>query len=309
MEDTRVRGARNWVSLIAFESAAIVGLHWAGGVDRLSIDWANFSHFLETSTTTDATVALLRLVGLVLAYWLLGSTLLYSLATVTRIPAAVRAVEWTTIPAVRRIVDSTVAVSITLSSFSAAGAAVAQVPMPPPPVVQDVGEVGPYIPTPAGPDQDQGSPDSGPADDSSSESSGSGEPTTPTGTEDELVPPQYVPTPAGLGDEDETPSASVVSSARSASEAYEVIVVHGDHLWALSEEHLAIVMGVAEDDLGVRDLDRYWRHLVSLNMDTSFRSQFGLVPLRSGDPDLIYPGEGVVCPKVIDVLPDAGAGQ
>ena len=301
--------ARNWISLVAFESAAIVGLHWAGGVDRLTIDWNHFSYFLEVSTTADVTVAILRLVGLVLAYWLLGSTLLYTAAKATRVPGAVRAVEWTTLPAVRRIVDSTVAVSITLSSFGTAGAAMAQVPTPPPPVVHDVGDVGPYVPTPAGPDQDQGSPDSGSTDDSSSDSSGSGEPTTSNGTGDRLLPPQYVPTPAGLGDEDETPSPSVVSSVRTASAAYEVVVVRGDHLWALSEEHLAAVMGVAADDLVVRDLDRYWRHLVTLNMDSSFRAQFGLGPLRSGDPDLIFPGEEVVCPRVIDVLPGLGADQ
>jgi hypothetical protein len=57
----------------------------------------------------------------------------------------------------------------------------------------------------------------------------------------------------------------------------------GDHLWKISEEHLAGVLGRA---VGDAEIDPYWRSVIDAN-----RSH-----LRSGDPDLIYPGETVALP-------------
>ena len=65
-----------------------------------------------------------------------------------------------------------------------------------------------------------------------------------------------------------------------------VIVEKGDHLWSISADHL-------EQRLTLRPTDAeivpYWRTVIEVNRDR----------LRSGDPDLIYPGETVL-------LPDAG---
>ena len=55
---------------------------------------------------------LLRWAALLGTAWLLASTLLYLAATLSRIPGAVRAVRWTTLPAVRRTVDAALAVSV-----------------------------------------------------------------------------------------------------------------------------------------------------------------------------------------------------
>ena len=65
-----------------------------------------------------------------------------------------------------------------------------------------------------------------------------------------------------------------------------VIVEEGDHLWSISAGHL-------EQRLTHRptnaEIAPYWREVIEINRDH----------LRSGDPDLIYPGETVL-------LPDAG---
>ena len=60
-----------------------------------------------------------------------------------------------------------------------------------------------------------------------------------------------------------------------------VKVEPGDHLWKISERHLVATR--AESAIAP-----YWRRVVQLNLPT----------LRSGDPDLIYPGELVTLPDL-----------
>lgn len=69
-----------------------------------------------------------------------------------------------------------------------------------------------------------------------------------------------------------------------------VTVVEGDHLWRISERH---VRGQLGREPTTTEVSPYWRKVVSHNMGN----------LRSGDPDLIYPGE------VIDLPSPAISGQ
>lgn len=59
----------------------------------------------------------------------------------------------------------------------------------------------------------------------------------------------------------------------------------GDNLWLISERTLAGALG---RDPSEREIASYWRLVVDENRDR----------LRSGDPDLIYPGEVVVLPPL-----------
>jgi nucleoid-associated protein YgaU len=58
-----------------------------------------------------------------------------------------------------------------------------------------------------------------------------------------------------------------------------VVVEKGDHLWKISARHLDRVAPES-------DIAPYWRDVVDVNTPR----------LRSGDPDLIYPGEVVELP-------------
>lgn len=58
-----------------------------------------------------------------------------------------------------------------------------------------------------------------------------------------------------------------------------VVVEKGDHLWKISADHL----GPEASD---GQIAPYWLEVVEVNTPT----------LRSGDPDLIYPGEVVALP-------------
>ena len=75
-----------------------------------------------------------------------------------------------------------------------------------------------------------------------------------------------------------------------ASEAIGVTVVveSGDHLWKISDRHLQATMGHNPTS---REILPYWRKVIETNRPT----------LRSGDPDLIYPGEVVRLPAVSEL--------
>lgn len=67
----------------------------------------------------DAVLVVVRLLAFAVAGWLTASTLLYGLASATRLPALVRGVQWLTLPGIRRLVDglgtTTVIATATLS--------------------------------------------------------------------------------------------------------------------------------------------------------------------------------------------------
>ena len=64
-----------------------------------------------------------------------------------------------------------------------------------------------------------------------------------------------------------------------------VMVERGDHLWKISARHLS---DINADDPSPGEIAPYWRRVISSN----------LARLRSGDADLIYPGETIVLPEV-----------
>jgi nucleoid-associated protein YgaU len=83
------------------------------------------------------------------------------------------------------------------------------------------------------------------------------------------------------------PSATPVRlplTAAEDSDRNQVVVAKGDHLWKISAHHLTTT---EESHLAIAP---YWRMVVEFNRPT----------LRSGDPNLIYPGEVVFLPDTGD---------
>jgi len=72
-----------------------------------------------------------------------------------------------------------------------------------------------------------------------------------------------------------------VTMAEEVMVANAVVVVPGDHLWKISAHHLG--EGAADDVISP-----YWLRVIDVNTPN----------LRSGDPDLIYPGEIVELPPI-----------
>jgi nucleoid-associated protein YgaU len=67
------------------------------------------------------------------------------------------------------------------------------------------------------------------------------------------------------------------------STATSVMVKRGDHLWKISQRHLEQVLA---RPTGANEVDPFWRSVIEANQPR----------LRSGDADLIYPGETIVIP-------------
>jgi len=112
--------------------------------------------------------------------------------------------------------------------------------------------------------------------------------------------PAYTPIPAGSGEPALAPTTRapvdeprrLPASAPAPAPAPTTGTVHrvepGEHLWGIARAHLATVGGRPAEDLRAADIAPYWRRLIDANTGR----------LRSGDPDLIHPGEELVLPDL-----------
>jgi hypothetical protein len=251
--------------LVGSELAVIALLHRLGAEPWLRVDWSDLDGWLRHARPEDALAAAVRAVALALAYWVLTTTVLYLTARLMRAGAALRGVEWATIPAVRRVVDGAVAVSIATASIAGPAApGVAQVPTP---VVVEIDDEGRPMPPGVATTVD---------DDAASS------PLPPGPIPPGLDRVGWAPTPAGMAPTGTAPAVDAAGTRPHPSTA-SVVVEPGDNLWVISARHLERVTGTSVDG---GTIVRYWRRVVDANRDR----------LRSGDPDLIYPGESVLLP-------------
>lgn len=246
-------------ALLAGQIAAARLLHGLGTLPWLRVGWDDPAAWLAVVPAEDAVMAALRLLALAATYWLIASTTAYTLARASHLPGAVRSVQWATLPAVRRVADRAVAVTLAGSAavVGAQGLALAEV-LAPPAVSAPSALPGdpaparePAIPAPA----PEPEPDADPA---------------PAAGED--------PKPAPAGGPGNAPdAASAFPSPERGAATHRV--VPGDNLWA-------IAAGLLGEDATDAEIHGPWRAMVEANRDR----------LRSGDPDLIFPGEHLVLP-------------
>ncbi|MEW6474330.1 MAG: hypothetical protein AB1679_18920 [Actinomycetota bacterium] len=260
----------------------------------------------------DAVVAAVRVLALILAGWLAASTVLYAIASATRLPALVRSVGWVTLPGVRRLVDGVVATAVVATSTLAVPGTASAMPSGPLAAEFRAPADGHhlYVPRPAGDPDTVKLP--APADGVHLY--------VPDPADDPLLPAPaegvhaYAPHPAGDPDTVEPPAPSPPSAAPTVQThaAGEADAAHGpverirpapalpgptptptyvlratDHLWSVAASQVALHTGKRLADLSSRDIAPYWVRLVDLN-----RRRLG-----SGDPDVVYPGETVLLPN------------
>lgn len=215
-------------------------LWWLGRFPFLQVDWADPGRWLASASLEVAVGAVARLVGLAVVAWLGLTSVTYWLARLAG--ADPRRVDWMSIGPVRRAVDTLLAGSLVVTSFSPAALAT-DVAVHIPPVTAETVDPG-YVPVPAG-----------------RPTAETAERPVPTGSESPLAAPEANET--------------------------RVVVQPGDHLWKLAERHLTEVLGRPVTDA---ETAPYWVRVIEANR----------ARLRSGDPDLIYPGEEVVLPEVTE---------
>ncbi|HEX2369108.1 MAG TPA: hypothetical protein VHM94_07740 [Acidimicrobiia bacterium] len=288
-DGSRSGAALRLSAVIAIEALAVLALHRLGTVEGFSPDWSNLGGWLATVSPEDAIAATLRLVALALAWWLLVTTVLYALGRIAGLVGLVRAVEWATLPVVRRLADRAAAVSLAVMTITAPAVAV----IAPIPAVEHTST------SQTAEDPTLAPPFRQPPDVSRV--------TRPDAADPALPPPvplprsgevAYSPTPAGEVEGSWNPPLAPparravlrAGTSSSAEERVEVpsehVVVPGDNLWIIAEHHLEQVTG--QRDLSDQEVANYWVVVIEAN-----RSR-----VRSGDPDLIYPGEVIVLPPV-----------
>ena len=231
-------------------------LHRLGSHEWLVVDWQHPGRWLDTVPIDWAVAAAARLLGLGLSYWLVVSGSLYVLARLVRLPAAIRGVGWVTLPGVRRLADRVVMTGLAAASFVAPAPLWAHAAANDAATTTTVTIAPGYVPVPAGR-------------------------TTTAGPTDTTVPPApSVDAPAVTSRSDSSALVKAVVKLPA-----EVTVARGDHLWLISERHLAAAWGRPAAD---HEIAPYWLKVIEAN-----RSQ-----LRSGNPDLIYPGEVILLPTI-----------
>ncbi len=269
--------------LVAGEAIAVVALHRLGGVDGFAIPRHDVARWLQQTPSEDVLLAGVRLAALVAAWWLLGSTLLYAAARVARLHRTAAALGWATLPAVRRWADRAAAVSIVAATALGVGRPAAADPQPPTtpttaPVVLDADHRDP-VSVPSGPPSSvrTGYTPDPPAVTTVPPMDPAPAPTSPPPTTAPLVPPAVPIAPPA-------PAASPIAPNAGATH----IVARGEHLWSIAARRVATATGKPPADLTPADIAPYWLRVVEVN-----RPQ-----LRSGKPNLVYPGEVVELPPL-----------
>ena len=267
--------------LVACEALAVVALHRLGGVDGFAIPRHDLARWLQQTPSEEVLLAGVRLAALLVAWWLLGSTLLYLAARVARVHGAAAALGWATLPAVRRWADHAAAVSIVAATALGIGRPAAA--DPPPTTSRTTASV--VI------DADHRDPVSVPSRPPSSVRTGHSVDPTPVPSappRDPAPAPAPAPTTAPL-----VPPAGPLAppptvSAPEPTAGTTQTVARGEHLWSIAARRVATATGKSPGDLTAAEVAPYWLRVVEVNRPR----------LRSGNPNLVFPGEVVELPPL-----------
>lgn len=251
---------------------------WATGRDPLEIAFA-----------------VLRLVGLAAAWYLVGVTTIGVVARLFRWSRLVDAADILTVPSVRRLLQA--ALGLGLATAAVTGTTMGQMVAPESPgavvAVRGSADPGEIIPIAViGPGATEGMrPVSPPLSTQ-----------VPPSVAAQALPPlptQVVPPPAVTAQAQAPPAVSaqvpqpvsapaVPAQAQAQAQVSEgrgtYVVQHGDHLWGIAEEALAKAWGHPPTDAQVVP---YWQHLIEANRATL---------VDPGNPDLILPGQTFTVP-------------
>ncbi len=258
-----------WVVVLV---VVLLGLHRLGAGPLSTpplLDRSALRLWLDDRDVLVAVFALVRLVALTLAWYLLAVTAVGLAARSSRIATLVRLADRATLPAVRRLLGTVAGIGITASAASLMATDLVPGAHPP------------------------GGPPGGPAESAVvlQRLPGSDDVTLrrlPPGTEDDDGSATLrVDDGADDGTTDDTAGAAPAP-------APEWVAAPGDHLWHIAEAVLADAWSRPPTDAEVAP---YWRSLVEANRDRL---------VDPDDPDLILPGQTFRLPPAPPPRPDAG---
>jgi hypothetical protein len=229
---------------------------------------------LAHGALTDPVTALMWWSAAAITAWLVATTTLCIASRVAPARRRLRAIDALTAPGVRRLVDAAFACSLAVGA----------------PVVAAAPAHARTAPTTAAPPVVYVTPDGhvviSPATTTTTTTAAPPTTTTTTPAPDPTVPepraPRHRDSPAPscrAREGNRCGGATRTSAAGAAAATY--VVVAGDNLWSIAAAHVGATRAA--------DVAPYWRRVVDANRTT----------LRSGDPNLILPGELVVLPPFV----------
>jgi hypothetical protein len=224
-----------------------------------------------------ATVALLRLLVLALAWYLVGVTTVGTVARLTRAARLVRIADALTLPAVRRLLQGALGVGLATAMVGAAAPAPRVVPAPTGALASDLQLVRTET-SPGAPARPL------PLELLDTEPDGE-ELVLRRVTEDADGPPGVEDGPPAT---EPAEPAEPVTAGLVAAEPAEHEVVAGESLWTIARDAVAVAVDRPPSDAEVH---RYWETLIERNRDR----------LADADnPDLIFPGQRFELPPAPD---------
>lgn len=119
------RATLRGLGILVLEGGALVVLY-RGSLP--SVDWSDFGRWLDATPPEDAILAIVRSAAVAGTWYLVGTTLLVTLASVTRIPALVRGVRLVSLPGLRRAIEGVAAASLAVAPLANAVPAFASTP-------------------------------------------------------------------------------------------------------------------------------------------------------------------------------------
>lgn len=281
--DDRTREVLPLIAWVASLGVAIAAFSAMGGEQLAAppvTDPGAWGDWAADRDAVVATVAVLRVLVLAMAWYLVGVTTVGALARVARWTRLVRVADALSVPAVRRVLQASLGVGLaTTVVVSSTGAAVtaaagpttarasAQAALDAPmlqPVEPDAAGPGPAmtpVPVDGGP---------GPA---------------PPGMRP-LPQESPAPTMTTIDPAPDAPADPLPDSGTDADAATTVTVQVGDHLWSIAHHHLDATRGPGSSDEQIAD---HWRRIVDANRDRL---------VDPANPDLILPGQEFVLPAV-----------
>lgn len=254
----RLRRVLALPAALAVELGAVILLHRLGAAPGLDAGVM----LQPGAAPADALMAAARLAGLVAAWWLLAGTVLSAAAAVTRAPGAVRALARIAPVPIRLLAARAVAATLSVSIAAGGGVPAAADAVPAAdlavPVVHD-GVVIPPAATLRG--EDAGAAAIG---------------TAPPGGS------------TGVGASPGAGEVHVVAPGASTGAGEVHVVAPGEHLWAIASARVAAARPRGAGPPPGAAVAVYWLRLVEANRDG----------LRSGDPDVVHPGERLALPPL-----------
>ncbi len=284
---------RSSAVLFGWVVALVVGVAagHALGSGVLAVPGTEVAAWRSWAAATDplvVTMAMLRLVAVGVAWYLLATTVLGVAARALRVVRLVRFADAVSAPVVRRVLQRGMGVMVATAIATSAAAPTAGAAEPPTAVHErEPGVItmhGCTVPSPGGAE------DRGDGARAALPWQWLGDPVPAEVPDPAATTVEVSPTPRT--DEPPAATAAETPARRDAPAAAHADTSHtvrpGESLWRIAEAHLAAAWG---RDPGDAEVVPYWREVIERNRDRL---------VVADDPDLILPGQVLVLPTVVD---------